>query len=391
MEQKLVVLLLRRFAVVAGDRNLHIGGNNLPLQELHPLDQVFGHPGGVGPFAFGHGEGDGRIALGPVSGKPLVVRRRPQTEENIVFRLLGTIHHRGHVGEVDGAAVMGAHHEPPGFVGTGNEAAGLHQKLPVPGGEGAGRQACVPPLDRPHHLEGREPVGGQPCRIETHRKLAAEPTHNPGLGDVVPLLQLFAELAPQFPERLAVVAGGPEGQGQDRHIIDGLWHHQRLTGPRREDGPLFHHLVVELDEGLFHILANKETDRHQPHPRLAHGVDILHPRQLPHGLLEGDHHPLLHLLGGGAGKREVDVDHRHDDLGLLLPRGHQHRIDPKQKRRQNQKRCQLRVDERFSYFSGNAEFFHLIHPIPYQETTIRDAPPELCRQAAARPQGSRGT
>ena len=56
-------------------------------------------------------------------------------------------------------------------------------------------------------------------------------------------------------------------------------------------------------------------------PGLRHGVDVLHPFDLPEELRHGLCHALVDLVGGGAGVGDEDVDHGNDDLGLFLAGG----------------------------------------------------------------------
>jgi len=61
VEEELVVLLPGGLAVVAGHGHLHVGRDERPFQRLHLFHQVLRHPGGVGPFSLGHGDGDGGV------------------------------------------------------------------------------------------------------------------------------------------------------------------------------------------------------------------------------------------------------------------------------------------------------------------------------------------
>ena len=63
MEEKLVGLLVGGLAVVAGDVDVDVLGDDAALELLEPLDDVLGDDDGIGAGALGDGERDGRHAL----------------------------------------------------------------------------------------------------------------------------------------------------------------------------------------------------------------------------------------------------------------------------------------------------------------------------------------
>ena len=59
VEEQLVGFLGGRFAIVAGNGKLHIGGKQRATQRLHAGKHAIGHRDGVGALALGNGECDG--------------------------------------------------------------------------------------------------------------------------------------------------------------------------------------------------------------------------------------------------------------------------------------------------------------------------------------------
>jgi len=75
VKQQLIVLFPGGFSIVAGHADLHIRGNHRALERFDLFDQIFGHPGGVGSRALGHGDGNGREVAAGVEpqGRILVI------------------------------------------------------------------------------------------------------------------------------------------------------------------------------------------------------------------------------------------------------------------------------------------------------------------------------
>src|SRR6266568_3152615 len=288
---------------------------------------------------------------------------RAEAEEDIVLRFLGAVGDRGHVGEVDRLAVGNRHHQALDRLGVLNELPGLNKKLPVLAREGARLEGGVSLLERPHDLQRRELITGQPGRVELDPQLAGQPPLELGLGHVVAFLQLVAHLAGYSAQGEMVVPVGPEGQRQDRHVVDRFWHHQRFQGTGGEDGAVAHHLVVELDQRLLHVFAHQVANGDDPHAGTGGGIDVLHPLDLPHPGLDRLDHTLFDLPGGRAGHGKVDIYHRDYDLRLLFAGGHLHRKNAEEEGRRHDQGGQLGIYEGAGDPSRDAEVIHLISKI----------------------------
>jgi len=237
---------------------------------------------------------------------------------DVLDRFLAAVDHRGDVADVDRLALGDADDHVPDVGGAGQELAHLQGELTVVGGEPAAGEAPVERAERAVHLHGRQAVGGEPVRVEHHPDLAALAADDGGRRHVGGLLDGIVHLGGDATQVEVAVALAPERQRQDGHVVDGARLDERLGGARRDEVEIGVHLLVELDDAVFLVLADVEADDGHGHPRAGCGVDVLDARDLPDQLLHGLGDPLLDFLGAGAGHGHEDIEHGHLDLRLLL-------------------------------------------------------------------------
>jgi len=163
-------------------------------------------------------------------------------------------------------------------------------------------------------------MAGQTVGIENDSDLPLVAADEVGLGDLGVLLQVGLDDGRDAAQLVAIVPLAIEGDGEDGHIIDGPELDEGLARPLRDKVEVGVHLVVGSNDGLF--LRGIHEEPNDGHGAAGHGgrVYVLDVGYLPQELLHGGRDPLLDLLGAGPWHLDEDVDHRNDDLGLLLSR-----------------------------------------------------------------------
>ena len=139
-------------------------------------------------------------------------------------------------------------------------------------------------------------------------------------------LERLLQLCRHLPQPHVVVAAAPQRQGHDRHVVDRARLDERAPTRRAGCGRVGRQLLVEPDERALLVLADEEADDHHRAAGARGRVDVLDAGHLPEQLLDRARDALLDL--GRRRARHVDehVDHRHDDLRLLLARQRDHRV-----------------------------------------------------------------
>ena len=161
----------------------------------------------------------------------------------------------------------------------------------------------------------------QPGRIEGNPDLPLLSADEGKLRNVLILLDLVAKFGAdpsQFITGVAV-AVAPEGQGQDRHVIYGTLLDQRRRNSRRNPVVVGRQLVVQVDDAVFHVLSHIKPDDRQVEAGLDDGIDVLYALDFPQQFFHGLRDPGLHFLRRGPWIGDEDVNHRDEDLRLLLP------------------------------------------------------------------------
>jgi hypothetical protein len=185
-------------------------------------------------------------------------------------------------------------------------------------------------LDGLGHLIQADPIAGQAFGLNIHRNLLAATPNDEGVGGILDLLDSLKHVLGQQPQltvvdvrqAVAVRVHRPEGEGHDGDIIDALALDQRLHDPGRDLVLIGGQLVVDLDQGWAHRLADIELDGDHAPVALSGGVDVLDARNLAHDPLQRLHGEVTDLLGRGPGVLHHDVDHGDRDLRVFLPRRH---------------------------------------------------------------------
>ena len=116
----------------------------------------------------------------------------------------------------------------------------------------------------------------------------------------------------------------PQGQCENGHIVDRPGLDERLRCPLWHAVRVGVELAVDLDQGIFLRGSDQEAHDDEALARAGNGVDILDSRNFMHQVFDRVCDALLDLLGRRAGHGCHHVQHRHQDLRLLLTRDHRH-------------------------------------------------------------------
>src|ERR1019366_6654443 len=153
----------------------------------------------------------------------------------------------------------------------------------------------------------------------------------------------------------------PECECQDRHVVNGARLHQRRRCARRDQVQVRIQLLVQPHDALLFVLPHQEANNRHGHAGAGGRIDILHARDLPQQFLHRLRDALLHFARRRAGHLHENVDHRHDDLRLLLARQLPHREAPQQQRAGDHQRRQLRPDPNPGERSRGTQFALHLH------------------------------
>ena len=145
VEEQLVRFLGGGLAVVAGDVEVDVGGDDGAFERLDAAEDVVGDVDGVGAFALGDGERDGGQGLA----------RGGLHHADILGRLVAAIDDFGHVADEDGPVAEGPDDDVAHVVGGAQELAGFEEVFAIAGIERAGGQAAVGEPERAGHLQRR--------------------------------------------------------------------------------------------------------------------------------------------------------------------------------------------------------------------------------------------
>ncbi len=312
--EKLVDLVVGGLAVVAGHLDMDVGGNQGALQGLQLLQDGLGDGDAVGLFLLGDGEGHRLLPIGLVwalIGRTRRVGRDPH-------RVLGDVLHVGHVAHVDGTPALGAHHQACHVLRRAQEGPGIDVEGGTARLRGAGRQLGVGALDGVGNAVQGDAVSCQALHLHLDPDLVGASADHEALSGVRDRAQPLQDVQGQGAELGVRHLRGPEGEGHHRDVVHAYGPHQGHAHVRRHLVHVGLELVVDLDDGLTHVLAHIEAHRHHRRPPLGRRVGVLHPGDLHHDPLQGLGDQALHLLRRGPGVLDEDVDHRHRDLGVLL-------------------------------------------------------------------------
>ena len=237
--------------------------------------------------------------------------------------------------------------------------AGLHQDLGIAGNEAARRLQRVAQLQRTGQILRRDAEGVHALAVhdDTNHMIRPADRRNVtctldalefNLGRPRHLLQL---------EGRAFRVRRAESQRDDRHVVDALGLDDRLHHPEigRQPVAIRVHGVVEADDRVVVLDADRELHGDDRHARPRYREDVLEPRQAREHLLARACHQILDVLRRRPRERDEDAGHGHVDLRLFLARRDQGGENAHQQGDQGQQRRHLRRLEGLGDTTGNTE------------------------------------
>ena len=332
--EQIVAFFSGGVAVIAGDGDGHVGGEERPARGGDLGKDRVDDIDGVGPGALGQAESDGGLQ---VAGGTAV--------QDIVGRFRALVGDGGHVAQIDRPVVKDPHHDGAGVGGIAQERAGLKQDLGVGERARTGMQLAVRLLERRHDLGGGELAGGERGDIEAHAHGPVDSADERGLGDLGDGFHDVVQLGGEPAEGEVILGGAVQREGQDGHVVNRAGPHERRARAGRDAVEAGLELLVEANEGGFDLRADLKADDHQRAAGAGGGVQVFHARDFPEQLFHGVRDPVFHLGGGDARHGDEDVDHGDLDLRLLLARQQKYGKEAEQDRGDDRDRRELRIDE----------------------------------------------
>ena len=187
MVEQLVGLLVGGLAVVAGDLDGDVGGDQRAVQALDPVQDRLGDGDGVRAGALGDGERHRRHPL------RRAVRQRDGRDERVAA--FGGEADVGDVADIDRPVVAGGDQQVADLLGRAQRLAGDQRDLLAVVADPAGREGAVGAGDLGGELLQRHAVERQPLRIGRDADHLAGLADEVGQADVLDLGDLGAQLA----------------------------------------------------------------------------------------------------------------------------------------------------------------------------------------------------
>ena len=361
MEEKLVRLLVGGLAVVAGDRHLDVGREDLAMHLVEPLDDVLGDDDGVGAGTLGDGErhrGDALEAVARLAdvGHPVLVG-------------LGDQLHVGDVAEIDRPPVAGGDQQVLDLGNGLQRLAGDQRQLLAVRAHQCGVERAVGSGDLGGKLLEGDAVERELLGVGLDPDLVGLLADDIGEADVGELAHLDLQLAGEAGEVGRRPARSRLGLRRERHhddgdVVDAAADDERLGNADRDAVEIGADLVVDAEDRGVGAGADDEAggDHGAVVARLR--VDVLDAVDALDDRLERLGHELHRVLGLQPVGADVDVDHRHGDLRLFLARQLDERDEAERERGKQDQRAERRGDERLRQPAGNAELHGTITRSP---------------------------
>ena len=342
-KSKLVRLLGSRRAIVAGDADLEVRGDDAAFDGVEAPHHVLRHHDGVGALSLGDGDRHRRtplqLAIGEAGHGP-----------GAMLRLGGPDRDVSHILDVDGPSVARRQQQEPDVGHALERLPGEDWKRLAPVAEGADEEGAIGVGELVDQLAQRHAIDGEALGIRLDADLVRAAADDIGRADIVDLGEFVLQLLRDLEERIVRPLAGavrPRGQREvdDRHVIDAAADDQRLGDALGQFADMGADLLMHARDRSILIRADEEARGDDDAVVLGLRVDMLDAVDALDDVLERARHQLDRLVGLVAVGLDDDVDHRDADLRLFLARQRVERQRAGDDGRQQQERRQRRIDE----------------------------------------------
>ena len=234
----------------------------------------------------------------------------------------------------------------------------FEQELAIALGKAAGIETAIFQPQRARHLERRQVVSRGLGFIQCHLDGAPPAADQGHDGNVGHLLHRVVDLGGDAAQLETTVAAAGKRQRQDGHVVDRPRFHQRLQSARGDQIEIGVELLVEPHDASFFVLSHVEAHDGQGASGARSRVDVLHAGDLPQQFFHGLSDALFDFAHGSAGHLHHHVDHRDDDLRLLLARQLPDGESANQQRRADYQRRELGGDPDMRKASRGTQLLH---------------------------------
>ena len=342
VKQQLVGLFVRGLAIVPGDGDLDVIGDQARFQPLEPVRNLFGNHHRVGAGALGKRQAD--------RGNPLplalaVARIVPDA----VLDRVGPDDDAGDVLDVDRTSVPRRNQQEADVGNAGQGLARRHAANRAGIADLSGHERAVGVLHLGDELLQRHAEQRQFFRIGLDPDLLGAAAGNVGQADAVDLHQFRAQLVGEFVEILVGPAlGGLRLRRKRQHghgdVVDAAADDQGLGNADRDAVEIGADLLVNAKDGVLGLGSDQEARGDHDAVVFGLAVDVLHAIDALDDGLERLGDQFDRIRAAQAVGVDADVDHGDADLGLFLARNHDHGDHADHQRRQQEQRRQRRTD-----------------------------------------------
>ena len=354
MQQQLVGFFVGGLAIVARHGDLNVGRDQPALQGVEALRDFFGHHHGVGTGALG----ERHAHRGHTLPLPLGVRRfipHPALDR------VGTDHHRGHVLDIDRAAIARGDQQHADIGNAGQRLTRRDAAHRAGITHRPGQERAIGVLHLGNELLQRDAEQRQLFGVGLDPDLLRGAAGDIGQADTIDLHQFGAQLVGKLEQILVGPAIGDLGprrqrQHRDRDVVDAAADDQRLGDADRNPIVIGAHLFVHAQDRVLGSGADQEARRHQHAVVLGLAIDVFDAVDRFDDRLQRLGHEFNRVGAAQTVGVDANIDHRHADLRFFFARDQHQSHQADRERRQQEQRRHRRADGGAGQFSRQSKF-----------------------------------